>query len=61
MIGAIKNTPSEAITIEKTASRQTPAPQPGKFAQALKTGAMVLLGAAGGVAGALPSGGILSA
>lgn len=61
MIGAIKQTSTEGITVEKTASRQTPKPASGKFGEVLKKGAMVLLGAAGGVAGALPAGGILSA
>ncbi|MBW2260421.1 MAG: hypothetical protein JRG91_00490 [Deltaproteobacteria bacterium] len=61
MIGAIKQTPFETVTIEKTASRQTPKPQSGAFAEVLKQGAMALLGAAGGVASALPCGGIVSA
>ena len=61
MIGAIKQTPFETVTIEKTASRQTPKPQSGAFAKVLKQGAMALLGAAGGVASALPCGGIVSA
>ncbi len=61
MIGAIKQTPFETVTIEKTASRQTPEPHAGAFAEVLKQGAMALLGAAGSVASALPGGGIVSA
>jgi hypothetical protein len=61
MIGAIKQTPFETVTIEKTAVRQTPEPKSGAFAAVLKQGAMALLGAAGSVASALPGGGIVSA
>lgn len=61
MITAIKQTPVETITVEKTAIRQTPKPSSGKFGEALKQGAMVLLGAASTVSSALPSGGIVSA
>ncbi len=61
MIGAIKQTPFETVTIEQTASRQTPEPQAGAFAKVLKQGALALLGAAGSVASALPAGGIVSA
>lgn len=61
MIGSIKQTPFETVTIEKTASRQTPEPTSGAFAKVLKQGAMALLGAAGSVASALPAGGIVSA
>jgi len=61
MIGAIKQTTAETITVETTASRQTPRPPSEKFGEVLKQGAMAMLAAAGGAATALPCGGILSA
>jgi hypothetical protein len=61
MIDAIKHTPAESITVEKTASRQTPPPAGEKFAQVLKQGALTLLDVAGSAASALPAGGMLSA
>ena len=61
MIHAIKHTPVESITVEKTACRQTPEPAGEKFAKVLKKGALTLLGVAGGAASALPAGGMLSA
>ncbi len=61
MITSIKHTSQEAITVEPTVVRQTPPDAKAKFGEALKQSAMVLLGAATGVASVLPAGGILSA
>ncbi len=61
MIESIKSTPAEMITVETTAVRQTATPGSTKFGEVLEQGAIVLLGAASGVASVIPGGGILSA
>jgi hypothetical protein len=61
MIGSIKSTPVESITLEATRSRQTPEPGSRKFAKALGQGALAILGAASSAASVLPAGGVLSA
>lgn len=61
MIENIKSTTQESIVVEPTAARQTPPDARAGFGQVMKKSAMVLLGAASGVASVLPAGGILTA
>jgi hypothetical protein len=61
MIETIKSTSHESIDVQPTTARQTPPDAKARFGEAMKQSAMVLLGAASGVATVLPAGGMLSA